>query len=111
MITSKVFKAIGLLWKLNNNLSQSFFTVIYKSFVRPHLDYADAIFYKVYNNSFQQRLESLQYKVSLKITGAIKGFSIEKLYQEQELESTWNRQCFRKISVFYEIIKEESQKY
>lgn len=97
MITSKVFNAIGLLWKLNNNLSQSFLTVIYKSFVRPHLDYADVIFYKVYNNSSQQRFESLRYKVSLKITGAIKGFSIEKLYQEQELQSPWNR-CFPMFS-------------
>ena len=48
------------------------FTAIYKSFVQPHSDYDDVIFDNAYNNSFQQRLECLQYKASLAITGAIK---------------------------------------
>ena len=81
-ITSKVSKTIDLLRKLNNSLSRSSLTIIYKSFVRPDLYYGDVIFDKAYNNSSQQRLESLQYKVSLAITGAIKGTSTEKLYQE-----------------------------
>ena len=61
--------------------------------MRPHLDYDDVIFDKAYNNSFQQRLESLQYKPSLGMTGAIKG-STEKLYQELGLESLQNRRWF-----------------
>ena len=36
---------------------------------------------KAYNNSFQQGLESLQYKASLAIAGAIEGSCAEKLYQ------------------------------
>ena len=58
-ITSKVIKTIGLLWILNNRLPQSSLNAIYKSIVRPHLDCGDVIFDKAYNNSFQQRLESL----------------------------------------------------
>ena len=72
-ITSKVSKTEALLRKLNNRLPQSSLTTIYKSFVRPHLDYVDLTFDKTCNNSFQQRLESLEYKASLAITGAIKG--------------------------------------
>ena len=79
--------------------------------MRPHPDYGDVIFGKDYNNSFQQRLESLQYKASLAITGAIKGFSAERLYQELGLESLQNTQRFRKLSVFYNIVKEQSPKY
>ena len=45
-IISKVSKTIGLLRKLNNLLPQSPLTTIYKSFVRPHLDYGDVIFDK-----------------------------------------------------------------
>ena len=45
-ITSKVSKTIGLLRKLNNLLPQSPLTTIYKSFVRPPLDYGDVIFDK-----------------------------------------------------------------
>ena len=50
-ITSKVSKTIDLLRKINKNLPRSSLTIIYKSFVRPHLDYGDVLFDKVYNNS------------------------------------------------------------
>ena len=50
-------------------------TTIYKSFVRPHLDHGGVIVGKTYNNSFQQRLQSLQYKVSSVITGVAEGSS------------------------------------
>ena len=73
---------MGLLRKLNNGLPRSSLNTIYKSFVRPHLDYGDVIFDKAYNNYFQQTLESLQYKTSLAITGDIKGSFTERLYQE-----------------------------
>ena len=44
-IKSKVkIKTICLLWKLNNPFQGYFLTTIYKSFVRPHLDYGDVIF-------------------------------------------------------------------
>ena len=35
-----------------------------------------------YNDSFYAKLESYQYKAALAMTGAIKGSSTEKLYQE-----------------------------
>ena len=76
----------------------------------PHLDYVDVIFDKAYNNSFQLRLESLQYKASLAVTGAIKVSPTEKLYQELWLKSFQNRQLFRKLCVFYKIVKEQSPK-
>ena len=108
-ITSKVSKSIGLLQKLNNRLPRSSLITIYKSFLRPHLDYGDVIFDKAYyNNSFQQRLESLQYKASLAITGAIKGSSTLRLYQKLGSESLQNRRWFRKLSVFYKIVKEQT---
>ena len=80
-ITSKIIKTIGLLRNLNDRLPHSSLNAIYKSIVRPHLDCSDVIFDKAYNNSFQQRLESLQCKASLIITGAIKGSFTEKLYE------------------------------
>ena len=49
-----------MLRKLNNCVPRSTLTTIYKSFVRRHLDYGDIMFDKAYNNSFRQRLESLQ---------------------------------------------------
>ena len=81
-ITSKVSKTINLLRKFKNCLPRSSVTAIYKSFLRPHLDYGDVIFDKSYNTSFQQKLESLQDKVSFAIVGAIKRSSTEKIYKE-----------------------------
>ena len=51
----KVNKTICLLRKLQLRLSS---VTIYKSFVRPHLDYGDIIFGQAFNNSFYQRMES-----------------------------------------------------
>ena len=55
--------------------------------MRSHLDNIDVIFDKARNKSFEQRLESLQYKASLAIAGVAKGSSTKKLHQKLELES------------------------
>ena len=43
--------------------------------------------------SFCDKIESVQYKASLAITGAIQGTSRSKLYQELGLESLKSRRC------------------
>ena len=48
-IFSKVNKKIGLLRKLHHMLPGSLLLKIYKSFLRPHLDYDDIIFDQAYN--------------------------------------------------------------
>ena len=45
------------------------------------------------------------------ITGAIKGSSREKLYQELGLETLQQRRWYRKLCCFYEILKSRSPKY
>ena len=87
MILNKVNKTIGLLRELQNILPRSALLTIYKSFVRPHLDYGDIIYDQAYNTSFHQKLEPLQYNACLAITGAIRGTSREKLYEELGLAS------------------------
>ena len=81
-ILNKVNKTIGLLRKLQNILPREPLLTIYKSFVRPHLDYGDVIYDQHYNNFFHQKLESLQYNAALAITDAIRDPSKENLYQE-----------------------------
>ena len=68
-------------------LSRRSLVTIYKSFIRPHLDYGDIIFDQAFNKSFHDNLESIQYNASLAITGARRGTSKEKLYQELGFES------------------------
>ena len=86
-VSNKISKTIGLLRKLQNILPRPALLTIYKSFIRPHLDYGDIIYDQAYNLSFHQKLEPIQYKVALALTGASRGSSREKLYQELVLES------------------------
>ena len=60
---------------------------MYKAFIRLHLDYGDVVYNQLYNMSFHQKLESIQYDACLAITGAMRSTSKEKLYQELGLES------------------------
>ena len=56
---------------------------INKSFLRSHMDYGDVIYDCAFNESFQNKLESVRYNVALVIIGS----SREKLYQELGLNT------------------------
>ena len=58
--------------------------------------------------SFHQKLESIQYNACLAVTGAIRGTSKEKLYQELGLKSLQLRRWYRKLGMFYKIFKSKS---
>ena len=65
--------------RLFSTLSRKSFLTIYKSFVRPNLDYADIIYDKPFIESFKTKIEIVSYKAVLLITGAIKGTSRDRL--------------------------------
>ena len=104
-------RTIGLLRKFKRLWSRPSLITSYKVITRPRLDYADDIFDQAFNNFFNQRLESIQYKAILAITRAIRGTSREKFYQELGFEYLQFRGWFRKLSRFYKIIKNESPSY
>ena len=110
-ILQKTNKTIGLLRKLQTLLPTAPLITIYKSFIRPHLDYGDMIYDQSFNMSFQRKMESIQYNAALVITGAIRGSSREKLYQELGLETLQQRRWYRKLCCFYKILKSHSPKY
>ena len=97
--------------KLQNVLPRSALLAIYKPFIRPHLDYGDTIYDKAFNEPFHAKLESLQYNATLAITGAIKGSSTEKIYEELGLESLKSRRWYRKTSFLCKVLKSESRSY
>ena len=92
-ITNKVNKSIGLLHKLQLILSRRSLVTIYKSFIRPHLDYGDIIFGQVFNKSFNDNVESIPDNASLAITGAISDISKEKLHQDTETTCHYLLHC------------------
>ena len=78
---------------------------IYKTFVRSHLEYANIIYDKPFNNSYKEKLEKIQYSTTLIFTGAIKGTSRESLNKEIGLESLSNKRWCGKLIFFYKIVK------
>ena len=61
--------------------------------------------------SFFEKLESVQYKAALAITGAIQSTSRNKTYEELGIESLKGRRWYRRLSCMFKIMKEETPNY
>ena len=105
-------KGISLLRKLQSILNRKLQSILprpslltfYKSFTRPHLDYGDVVYDQPSNDAFSNKLETVQYNAALAITGAIKGTSCEKLYQELGLQYLQQRRWMRRLFLFYKVV-------
>ena len=56
-------------------------------------------------------METIPYNAALAITGAIRGYCREKLYQELGLETLQQRRWYKKLCCFYKVLKSQSPKY
>ena len=61
--------------------------------------------------SFHQKLQLIQCNPALALTGAIRGSSREKLYQELGLESPQLQRWYRKLYCFYRIYNKQAPDY
>ena len=67
--------------RLYLTLSKKQLLTIYKTFSRSHLDYADIIYEKSFNDSFKQKLQEVQYSAARIVTRAMKSTSWERFYK------------------------------
>ena len=74
----------------------------YILFIRLHLNYGDILHDKPENENYQNKLEKVQYRAYLAMTGAMRGTSRQKLYDELGLHSL-NKRHWRKrrFSLFF----------
>ena len=98
-VIPKTINRTGVIKKLNNVLPRKALLTIYKSFVRPHLDYGDILYHQTYNESINSKQENIQYNTTLAITGTIKGTSRSKLCKELGLESLKSRMTLRCLCI------------
>ena len=113
-ITDKIGKAskgIGVIKKLFKSLPRNALLTIYKSFVRPHLDYGDIVCDRPSNVSFISKHEQVQYNAALAITGAIKCASRSKLYNELGLEPLESRRRLRRLCFLRKVISNRLPTY
>ena len=66
---------IEVIERLSVDLDRDALLRFYKLFVRSHLDYRDIMYDKLHNESFKNKIENIQYKACIAVTGAIKGTS------------------------------------
>ena len=78
---SKVNKGISVIKKLRHTLPRKSLIAIYKIFLRPLIDYDDIIYDQPNKDSFCEKLESIQYKAALAITGAIQELPVIEFMQ------------------------------
>ena len=128
---TKANQGVGVIRRLYHYLPRNALLQIYKSFIRPHLDYCDVIyhkptyddFYSTYyseraktdpvntNFQFTNKIEAVQYSASLAITGCVRGTSREKLYSELGLTSLYDRRRFHRLSLLYKILNQLTPEY
>ena len=101
---SKLNKGIYIIKKLRYSLPQKSLITIYKAFLRPPIDYGDIIYEHPQNDSFSEKLESIQYKAALAITSAIQGTSRDKIYLELGLESLKSRRWYKCLSLIFKVM-------
>ena len=101
----KMNKGISVVKKLRHPLPRKSLLTIYKAFLRPLVDYGDIIYDQPQNESFCEKIESVQYRAALAITGAIQGTSRDKLYHELGLESLKSRIWYKRLSCMFKIMK------
>ena len=94
---------IGLIRLLSVNLSHNALLTIYKSFIRPHLDHGDIVYDKPSNDNFQNKMEKVQYRACLAITGGIQGTSRERLYDKLGLHSLVKKRWRNKLAFFIKL--------
>ena len=94
--------------KLSGFLPHHSLITLYKSFLRLHLDYADIIYDQPNNLSLCNKIETCQCNAAVAITGAIRGSSKERLYQELGFEYLSSRRWLRKLCTFYKIVRNKS---
>ena len=98
------YRMIGIIKRLSISVPRKALLTIYKSLIRPHLDYGDILYDKPGNQNFQNKLEKFQFKACLVITGAIQGTSRQKNYNELGLDTLIERRWRGKLTFFYETV-------
>ena len=110
---SKAKRIIGIIKHLSKYLPLKTLDQMYKTLVRSHLDYCDIIYHEpskvnqpplgVTLTATMEELERVQYLAALAVTGAWKGSSRTKLYEELGWESLSERRRSRRTLQIHKI--------
>ena len=109
-VYEKASKRLNMLKFVTYKLDRSILTSLYKSLIRPLMEYGDVIWNNCYDCD-SALLDSVQYEAARLVTGAIKGTSSARLYKELAWESLTFRRKLHILSHFYKIVKNLAPHY
>ena len=96
-------RGIGVICYLSKYVLRDVLDQMYKLYVRPHFDYGDIIYHK-HDPDFKldstKKLESTQYSAALAVSGAWRGTSRQKLYNELGWENLYHRRWYLRMTHF-----------
>ena len=117
----KAKKNVGIIKCLNKFLPLKTLEQMYKSLVRPLLEYCDIIYHEppiihtpplgVTLPTHMKKIESVQYQAALAVTGAWKGSDRVKLYEELGWESLSDRRMCRRVLQIHKIVDRKTPPY
>ena len=123
-LNEKIIKAkkdVGILRHLSKFLPLKTLDQMYKALVRSHLDYCDIIYHipshqnqaplGVVLNSLMENVGRIQYQAALVISGAWRGSSRSKLYEELGWETLSDRRMCRRILQIHKIFYHKTPSY
>ena len=123
-LNEKIIKAkknVGIIKHLSKFLPLKSLDQMYKTLVRPHLDYCDIIYHVpshqsqaplgVTLNSLMEKVERIQYQAALAVSGTWRGSSRSKLYEELGWETLSDRRMCRRILQIHKIFKNKTPSY
>ena len=103
MAIAKADRRLSVIRRCRNQIPQSCRETLYKTIIRPILDYGDII-YDSCLKAESESLEKFQRKCALVCTGAFKITSQEKLLKELGWSKLQNRRTMHRLNLFYKIV-------
>jgi ribonuclease P/MRP protein subunit RPP40 len=102
-ICTTASKRLDIMAGLKNRLDKRSLDTMYKSFVRPLMEYADVLWDGCYQRD-ADNLEMLQHRASRIVSGAIRGTPTVDVYTELAWEPLFKRRERHKLIMFYKIV-------
>ena len=107
-IIKRANAALSQIYPVAKYLDRSTLDQLYRTYIRPILDYGDIIFDGHITTTDQLRLERLQTRTARLVTGALYRSSNERLLDELGWDKLKSRREIHKLTYFYKLLDEKS---
>ena len=109
-IKEKAWLRLNIMRKLKFRLDRKSLEIVYFSFIRPLLEYADTVWDNCTSEE-KMDLDKIQNEAARIVTGTTKLVSLHNLHNESAWESLGSRRRKHKLILFYKMINRQTPQY